>query len=236
MKKTTRVLVALLALTLVTSCFVGGTFAKYVVRGEGSDTARVAKFGVEISAESDLFAASYDDSAISVLADDGTTNVVAPGTEGTATLFTIAGAPEVDVDVSISLGNYTKVTLPAGTYANVTTADTTDVYTLDQNYCPVQWTLSKDGTEVVSAMGLEKIEEYLGSISKKYEVENGDFADIVGTYELSWTWAFEVNDAADTTLGNIAAGVDSAEAEVEGNDNYVANESFAFTMEVVQVD
>lgn len=33
----------LLVLTLITSCFVGGTFAKYVSRAETSDSARVAK-------------------------------------------------------------------------------------------------------------------------------------------------------------------------------------------------
>lgn len=39
----------LLVLTLITSCFVGGTFAKYVSRAETSDSARVAKWGVVIS-------------------------------------------------------------------------------------------------------------------------------------------------------------------------------------------
>ena len=41
----------LLALVLVTSCFVGGTFAKYVTEGTGSDSARVAKFGVTVTAD-----------------------------------------------------------------------------------------------------------------------------------------------------------------------------------------
>ena len=40
----------LLALVLVTSCFVGSTFAKYTVSESGFDTARVAKFGVNIEA------------------------------------------------------------------------------------------------------------------------------------------------------------------------------------------
>ena len=107
MKKTTRVLVALLALTLVTSCFVGGTFAKYVVSGDiDEDTARVAKFGVELTAESDIFAASYDaNGSISVLANE---DVVAPGTTGTAAIFSITGAPEVDVQVTATLGEQTQ--------------------------------------------------------------------------------------------------------------------------------
>ena len=37
----------LLVLTLVTTCFVSGTFAKYVSEGEGEDAARVAKWGIK---------------------------------------------------------------------------------------------------------------------------------------------------------------------------------------------
>ena len=42
MKKTKlmRAALLLLVLTLITSCFVGGTFAKYTTSAEGSDTAR----------------------------------------------------------------------------------------------------------------------------------------------------------------------------------------------------
>ena len=41
----------LFALVLITSCFVGGTFAKYVKSVSGTQLARVARFGVEITAE-----------------------------------------------------------------------------------------------------------------------------------------------------------------------------------------
>ena len=51
MKKnwTMRVALLIVALTLITSCFVGGTFAKYVTGASYEDTARVAKFGVLLS-------------------------------------------------------------------------------------------------------------------------------------------------------------------------------------------
>lgn len=45
----------LVVLTLITSCFVGGTFAKYVTENEGMDTARVAKWGVEVTVTGDGF-------------------------------------------------------------------------------------------------------------------------------------------------------------------------------------
>ena len=49
--RTMRMAAVLFALVLITSCFVGNTFAKYVASGEATDTARVAKFGVTIVAD-----------------------------------------------------------------------------------------------------------------------------------------------------------------------------------------
>ena len=62
MKKTKlmRAALLLLVLTLITSCFVGGTFAKYTTSEKGSDTARVAKWGVEITANGATFAEAYE--------------------------------------------------------------------------------------------------------------------------------------------------------------------------------
>ena len=40
-----RVFSVLLALTLISTCAISGTFAKYVTRAEGEDAARVAKWG-----------------------------------------------------------------------------------------------------------------------------------------------------------------------------------------------
>ena len=46
---------ALLGLTLLSAHAVSGTYAKYVAKGTGSDTARVAKFGtVQVTAPTDL--------------------------------------------------------------------------------------------------------------------------------------------------------------------------------------
>ena len=105
-------MVALLAaLCLMTSCFVGGTLAKYVTTGGGNDTARVAKWGVTISTTGDMFGDAYKDGivtytadeavdTITVQADTAGTNVVAPGTNGTLAAYDIGGAPEVDTQVT----------------------------------------------------------------------------------------------------------------------------------------
>ena len=240
----TKMMALLMALCLITSTFVGSTLAKYTTQAEGADTARVAKFGVELTAISDIFAPSYDDGAISVKSDDDK-DVVAPGTTANATVFTIAGAPEVDVQVDITLDADTSnplsmVTLPAGTYTDWTTADTADTYTTTADWNPVVWTLTKAGEAAPLATGnLEDIETYLtGTLSGKYEVEAAadaanNFAAVVGTYTLTWDWAFDdatdaQKDQKDTTLGQIAAGVDTATANL--------NETFNFNIKVTQID
>lgn len=241
--RTMKAAAVLLALTLMTSCFVGGTFAKYTSTVTGSDTARVAKWGVELSASTNLFAPEYNgDSGVSVLADDGE-DVIAPGTEGTAIFFTIAGAPEVDVRVTATLNgaagiadDYSIVTLPAGNGYKDWTVQTTgsETWDLAEDYQPVQWTLKKNGSAVVENKTLKEIEGYLtNTISKVYEVESGGMTGIVGDYTLSWTWPFEGNDKADTYLAQIAAGKQIAPGD---GTTYCANERFALSLTVEQVN
>ena len=59
--KLMRLASLLLVLVLLTSSVISGTLAKYVMNASGSDSARVARFGVEISAVNDLFGNSYKD-------------------------------------------------------------------------------------------------------------------------------------------------------------------------------
>ena len=235
----TKLMAVLVVLCLITSTFVGSTLAKYITTAEGNDTARVAKFGVVLTAESDIFAAEYaEDSAentgtVAVKADD-TTDVVAPGTTGTMTAFTIAGAPEVDVKVTATLAQVdpiSMVTLPAGTgYLNWTTAAPADTYDVAANYYPVVWSLKQDGVEKASG-NLAAIQTYLtGTLSGIYEVEDDTFDALNGSWTLDWTWAFENGkDAEDTSLGQVAAGKDT----IAGT---VLNETFDFAITVEQLD
>ena len=50
-----RIASILFIVTLISTCCVSGTFAKYVTSASASDTARVAKWGVSISGVSDGF-------------------------------------------------------------------------------------------------------------------------------------------------------------------------------------
>ena len=236
----------MLALVLITSCFTGGTFAKYVTSGNGSDTARVAKFGVTVSVKNNtVFHTTYatkgdvldkDGAKIenSVVSDNGE-NLVAPGTkeEGTAT-FSVTGTPEVAVNVKLALeptdGNteVKDVFLKAGTYDNYTTAATDDTFELTNDYYPVKFTLKK-GTESTTGT-LADINAKLAALSKNYPA-NTTLDDVLGEYTLSWEWAFENNDAADTLLGNLAAGTAVVDAA-----KYSTQIAFKLTATVTQID
>lgn len=162
MKKnwTTRVAVALLALTMITSCFVGSTFAKYVTKAEGTDNARVAKWGILLTVEGNAFATQYEaedqdyidaGGEYSVVASNGA-QVVAPGTNseqvGQTLVGTVSGTPEVATRYAMT-GTVTDVVLPADTYTDYTnlvkaedgTYGYTDTFTLEKDYSPIKWNL-----------------------------------------------------------------------------------------------
>ncbi len=195
---TLRVGVILVALTLITSCFVGGTFAKYVTAGTGTDTARVAKFGVEVTGEGTMFAQSYNDTGSVTVSSD--VKVVAPGTSGTMVNYAITGTPEVAVNVSYS--------------AVVTVND----WELDGTfYCPI--IIKNNGVQVLCGLDYTSaadfkaaLEAYIGSLTTSYE-PGADLSGAGNVYTLSWQWNFEStdgialdqSDANDTLLGNKAA-------------------------------
>lgn len=211
---TLRAAVLMLALVLITSCFVGGTFAKYVTSGAGGDQARVARFGVTVTAtDNSMFNTTYatDDqqaeaAGISASVKSTTTdNLVAPGTKADdAFIFSITGKPEVAVNVKIAISAQMDVYLGAGTYPDLTTAKADDTFELAQDYYPVVYTLKQNGKEKKTGT-LADVVDYLKGISNNY-APNTDLSKEFGNFTLSWEWAFEGNDKADTLLGHLAAG------------------------------
>jgi len=144
--RTMRVAALLLALTLITSCFVGGTFAKYTTSGSTSDTARVAKWGIEMTVTGDgAFAEEYDGTVKTSVASQ---NLVAPGTKNdTGMSFKISGTPEVAFKLTASMGEATEVEDvflkgATGKYLDYTTSnDAEDKFDLSKDYYPVVFTL-----------------------------------------------------------------------------------------------
>lgn len=208
MKKNTmmRLASALLVLVLLTTCAISGTFAKYVVAGSGTDTARVAKWGVDIAITTgssfDTEYEAHDDEYTAGVTVKADTKVVAPGTssadvDGDVT-FTITGTPEVAAKVVVEFEADNEIKLAPADYLDYTTANNkTDKFTLTEEYYPVKFTLTKDGTAVVTDGTLADVAEELSSTSS---VAPGTPLD--ATYVLTWKWDFNGNDKADTYLGN----------------------------------
>jgi hypothetical protein len=128
--KMMRLASALLVLTLLTTSVISGTFAKYTTSASASDTARVAKWGVTVSASGSLFGSNYANKDNGNTPIVGTTNisvegknssnaaeVVAPGTQSNASgfAFGITGTPEVSSKVSATI-TAQDIYLAAGTY------------------------------------------------------------------------------------------------------------------------
>lgn len=215
---TLRAAVLMLALVLITSCFVGGTFAKYVTGGSGTDSARVAKFGVTVTANGDVFAKEYatDDQTVvgtitkSVISTD---KVVAPGTKsnGAFVAAAVTGTPEVAVRVSYKLDT---ATLQLENWKDAE----------GKFYCPLVFKVKNNNTDgsntVISGMEFQTADAMKAALVNAVAAYTKDYApgtDLSGkeaeTLTISWEWPFETgtdtdkpaNNVRDTFLGDEAA-------------------------------
>ena len=206
-----RLASGLLVAVLLTTCAISGTFAKYVTSESGSDFARVAKWGVEVEAESfDMFTDAYetDDTtatftgSYSVDSADGE-DVMAPGTSGSFANIAITGTPEVAVEVAVEA-----------------TVSVSGNWIVDGDfYCPIVITV---GAEAISGLDYENAADFAAAIKAKLDGKSAQYApneDLSAIYnndnlDLAWAWAFEgaagskQTDAKDTALGNVAVAED----------------------------
>ena len=222
MKKNTMMRLAsvLLIAVLMSTCAISGTFAKYVTSDSGSDTARVAKFGVEITPNGKLFLKEYEktDGTYTVSGNtvetSDSSNVIAPGTNYQLKEVRLAGAPEVAVRVTyeatIDLSNW-----------NIGGVE---------YYCPLVVTV--EGTNFYG-MNYASESEFEAAIKAAIEACKKDYAptqDLSATEvakdapSVSWAWAFEKGDSVnglvcdknddvkDTALGDKAA--DGSEVKI----------------------
>lgn len=213
-----RIASVLLVAVILTTCAISGTFAKYVTSGNGSDFARVAKFGVTVNGTADTFKATYakDDTSSTLAANTvvSTEDVVAPGTSGSMAAFTITGTPEVAVRVEF------EGTLELGDKW----VDSDSAY-----YCPIEvkvGTTTFKGRDYTDANTFETaVNNKIATYSKDYEA-NTDLRSIgADAPAISWKWAFTGNDdIKDTYLGDQAAAGNAAEI------------SLAVTATVTQID
>lgn len=198
--KMMRLASILLVLVLMTSSVVGGTFAKYTYTTSGSDTARVAKWGVSGTITGGAFAKTYNlntevDGEFTLAVESSTEDkLVAPGTTGTFTGIDLTGTPEVAVRIT----NTATLTLE-GWEVN------------GEYYCPIVITIN--GTEF-DGMDYESATAFAAAVETAIEGSSGDYepntnlATVTGLNgDYTWAWAFgdPDNNVNDTALGNAAA-------------------------------
>lgn len=240
----------LLVLTLGTSCFVGGTFAKYVTENQGNDTARVAKWGVAVAVTGNAFNTTYGKDDTTGYEDpDGhnitttvssAAEVVAPGTYGTFGGVKITGQPEVAVNVA--------------TVADFELGDNWVVNT-NEYYCPI--VIDVNG---VQFCGLS----YANADAFENAVENAISTYMSGSYapgtklddesklndSIQWRWAFDKSDldttpsdsfgfteSAKAALGNQSDEKDTALGDKAANDaDNAPTITLSITTTVTQID
>ena len=198
--KAMRLASALLVLTLLTTCVISGTFAKYTTNTTGTDKARVAYWGFDQAAATaiDLFDGTYDNVKSSGEV-DGFSNVVAPGTSKKTTF-------------AFGYTNYktNAITAPEVAYTfTVNPTITGDYNALDAN-TRFKWTLAKGDAAATEyqtvAQLLAAIKALSGDATGSKTYNPGElpaaFTSADDVYTIGWKWDFEGNDTADTTLGN----------------------------------
>ena len=210
--KMMRLASGLLVAVLLTTCAISGTFAKYVTSDTGSDIARVARWGVQVDANGDLFLVEYAttdkttyDGDVSVKSGN-TWKVVAPGTNGAIDEVALAGTPEVAVNVTYD------ATL------------TLDGWKLSDNteYCPIVITVEDQTYGIAADCGVnnlnhkainvadlkQKVEAAIESCKAAYNPLTNLAEQDEAIPSVTWKWNFhtsDANDIKDTDLGNKAA-------------------------------
>lgn len=149
----------LLVAVLISTSAISGTYAKYTTQDSGSDTARVAKWGVELQVVGNLYGDTYVNNIVKDANDEGnnirvqsvdkSTDVVAPGTQNTEGFtFSLKGQPEVDGIVTTTM-KIQNVFLKAGSYGVMIPVDTGVI--TEANYDEFKDLYYKSGENFVAA-------------------------------------------------------------------------------------
>lgn len=244
--KMMRVASALLIAVLLTTSAISGTFAKYVTTNSGTDTARVAKFGVEIAINNDLglfdvhyakhdtsstYTGTYTVEAATVGNEQD--QVVAPGTNGSMT-FTISGTPEVATKVDFAFDIAHTITLPIGSYSLAAGKYMADAQTVTTTaaYEPIYFYLY-EGTRPASPDKLT-----LSDLETQFENISGTYApntNLAKTYTLEWAWDFEGSFTAASGITGVTNYADFLDTYL-GDQDTLQTEEFTFSVTVTQID
>ena len=174
-----RLCVTALALTLVTTCLMGSTLARYVTEVTGSASAAVAKWSFKASeaegstnfTDIDLGRTAYTDTTIA-------DKVIAPGTSGSFDIVIDGTGSDVGIDYEIKLKAADGITFPN-----------------DMVFSTEAITEAKPG---------EGFSEFIKTAIKG-SVDQSDGAEAMKkTVTIYWAWAFDENDTKDNNDNDYA--------------------------------
>lgn len=251
--KILRLASVMLMLCLITTCAISGTFAKYTTSGSGSETARVAKWGVTFATVPGDLSTSYattdtDHSADITTSVKADADVVAPGTSGKLFGFQTSGSPEVAFITTFSLDE-TATTLIFTNKKVVGNA----AETITDGYYPVVFTVKLNDNVISSDANTEaELKTALEKCQYRYDVGTGKYwtsvdggtnwvegTTTVPQVSVSWNWAFEggaIDDAADTTIGNLMAGDSTTTGLITSSSDYSTSMTIVITATATQID
>ena len=180
--RTLKVSALLLALTLITTCFVGGTFAKYTSSTTGDDTATVAKWSFHVgntefaTTDTTTFAFNLFDIINDTVGDeeDVVAGKIAPGTSGQFRMA-IRNTSEVNAKYTVELTETNASNVPLQ-------------YSVDGN----TW---KDS---IAELSMDALTDQ--------PIEDG----IVKLVTVHWRWVFDENVVGETVHAGQTDGTDTA--------------------------
>ena len=186
-----KVAACLGAAALASLSLIGGTFAKYVTRSEGTAEARVASWGFSDEGTIEL----------TVIAEDGETLLIVPGTAGSDTFeFAYSGgsgtlAPEVAYTFTVST--------EGSTIGDSVKANPDIQFKLDDGEFG-SWDDLLAAIRALSGSADGTKEYAANTLPEAFAGEDSD------QHTVSWRWLFEdaanldAQDAVDTAMGNAA--------------------------------
>lgn len=257
--KMMRLASLLLVCVLLSTSVISGTFAKYVTTKSGSDSARVAEWGVNIAVTnaSELFKLTYNaDTSVNdekgneiglavsgeaAVEGDKDADVVAPGTTGTMT-FSVTGAPEVAANVSVTFGTIQMITLPANSVE--IGEDSEGNPTKNAVYYPIKWTLKRSDAAITTAEGwtADKVVA-IGEGENQKKLQGVTLADIKAYFESEET-GINGNYVPNTNLASVFGyyqltwewAFDGTEAGADIMDTYLGDQMVNHTDENVKLN
>lgn len=189
--RTMRVAVLMLALTLLTCCFVGSTFAKYTSEATGTAAATVAKWDITVNGE-DITVAGDTAFTFDILDTVANSDATATTDDGHV------------VDELLAPGTY-------GTFALVVNNDS-EVYAEYDIVFSVAYTHMPDGVTVIPVQFRKSGDDEWHDSITDCNITNDEIANgVEETVTIEWRWAFENGHALQTNVNDTALGVAAKE-------------------------